>query len=394
MTLATRQALPITMGDVTITPASLQGYNYVSGLPTALQAMLLCATTQWDGVTQAGTVIYAGPSAQRIFVSIGKGWITGARLVLAALDQGGNTVFCLVRVISYNAVTGEFWIENLYQNVFIANFATVWSITSQYPDTILGTPLAVTSGGTGGADIRTARSGLTKWRMESGYSVLFDDFAGSPEASVTQDTHVGAGVRPYVRPFCPISPDTTNHPGTLYLTVTAATGAGVVGEQVAYFPFNPNAASSVAFSGANTVFEAAVYIPTLSNVTDRFVVSVGLVQIGFGSVNGSTTFNYFKARYCDQDNSGAWTAVYRLGAGEVVTNSAITVAAATWYKIRIANVGANIVLSINGTTVLTLANSTIFNNLSRIGVSLMKLIGTSAVATYVDYLYYKQQLAR
>jgi hypothetical protein len=91
--------------------------------------------------------------------------------------------------------------------------------------------------------------------------------------------------------------------------------------------------TNVFFGGGVHVFEAYVYIPVLSTVTDEYIL-----YIGFGDVSGAGDMNdgaYFK--YDRLNFSVNWQmCTANGGAGNrTATASATAVAAATWIKLRI-----------------------------------------------------------
>jgi hypothetical protein len=392
MTQTTRLPLPLTFDDIELKPESLSGYQYPTGFPTAMQAMLLGARSQFTGFTQDKTVIYFAPFLQRVWASKGKAWLPGARLLAALYDAGGVPVLALLQVYSYNDLTGELWFQMLYGNVVTPNLSGKWLLTAQFADTILSTPLAIASGGTGASDLRTARNAIGAGMVDQYRARLYDDFVGSPEATFRNYTgSAGSGVINVEGPSYIASPDLINHPGCAILTVNTSSATS---ERTVSFPIDFRVGF---FPGTDTFFEANVYVPVLSNVTDTYILRIGAgIPLGFGNSLGSNSFGYLTLKYTNAVNAGNWTTSYRtFSGGEITSNTAVAVVAATWYKIRVTHSGTNKIVTLNGSTVLTLADAgNIFQNVNNLGVQMIKLAGTTPVSAYVDYMYYRQQTTR
>lgn len=138
----------------------------------------------------------------------------------------------------------------------------------------------------------------------------------------------------------------TNHPGVIALsTGTTATGRYGVASHTA----------AVRLGGGRAYFMTILRVPTLSNATDTFSV-----RAGFGdSVAGEFTDGAF-FRYTHGTASGVWQCVTRSNNVEATPiNTAITVLAATWYRLEIEvnNVANSAQFWINGTSMGTITSS-------------------------------------
>jgi hypothetical protein len=145
--------------------------------------------------------------------------------------------------------------------------------------------------------------------------------------------------------------------------------------------------TNVFFGGGVHVFEAYVYIPVLSTVTNEYIL-----YIGFGDVSGAGDMSdgaYFKYDRLTSVNWQMCTA--NGGAGNrTATASATAVAAATWIKLRIE-------VNAAGTRVDYLINDTNIGNVltnipitsARITSELAKIeksAGTTDTAFNIDYI--------
>lgn len=146
------------------------------------------------------------------------------------------------------------------------------------------------------------------------------------------------------------------------------------------------------------IFEWSVYIPVLSDGTNRYSLSLGLAN----TPKPGNVGVYF--RYSDNVNSGKWFLRQQDGSGDTTeTDSGVTVAASTWYNLRaeIDAVGGatSIRWYINGTLVATVgtsfpgsANITSNTRMSPF-VRCLKTLGTTLTSLYIDYFYCSKKFA-
>jgi hypothetical protein len=122
------------------------------------------------------------------------------------------------------------------------------------------------------------------------------------------------------------SPDIDHHPGTWGLSTGSTTNVGRV----------------FALSGSQTVFHLGVnrtrvgwWIftgPELSDATNRYVIRAGHSS---ANVPPPLTLNYgVTFEYIDNENGGRWQAITADGIAETTTDTGITVAGSTWYKLE------------------------------------------------------------
>jgi hypothetical protein len=132
---------------------------------------------------------------------------------------------------------------------------------------------------------------------------------------------------------------------------------------------------------------AVIEIPTLSDGTNRFQVEVGFSN----SRSATLPTNAVMLQYRDDLNSGAWLITsYKGGVLGTTTTTGITVAANTWYKIRIVvdNTGLAY-FYINGSLVgVSLASNNPAGTSEAVGfhTEIRKTVGTTARNLITDYM--------
>jgi len=92
----------------------------------------------------------------------------------------------------------------------------------------------------------------------------------------------------------------------------------------------------------------------LSDGTDRYTY-----RIGFNATSDMDSADAIMFRYVDNVNSGKWQAVTRNDTVETSTDTGITVAANTWYRLEIDinSAATSVIFKIDGTTVATVATN-------------------------------------
>lgn len=172
--------------------------------------------------------------------------------------------------------------------------------------------------------------------------------------------------------------DTGGHPGCLVLTPgTTTSGNAFIGTFGAYN-------GCVKLGYGEWIIEECVYLTHLSDGTDRFTVRVGMGDKTSGNPTDGVFF-----RYTDNANSGKWECVTRNNDTETASDSGITVAATTWYRLSIhINAAASSVafyidgalVATNTTNIPTTGRNTSFMN------SMGKSAGTNARYALLDYV--------
>lgn len=181
--------------------------------------------------------------------------------------------------------------------------------------------------------------------------------------------------------------DTGGHPGLCELsTGTTTTG------RAALLP-GGSALSLLLLGNGAVVYESLIYLEdAVSDGTDTYQIIIGFNDSATGTGTDMVAF-----RYTHSVNSGKFEAVTRANGTETAADTGITVATATWYKLRIeVNAAASsVVFKINGSTVAT--NTT--NIPSGTGrqlshfIGVIKSAGTNARRLLLDYVYTRIDLS-
>lgn len=143
--------------------------------------------------------------------------------------------------------------------------------------------------------------------------------------------------------------------------------------------------------GGVWIFESVVRVANLSDATDTYSLRAGF---GDGLV-GSESTNGVAIRYTHGTNSGAWQGYTVASSTETTVNSAVTVAANTWYKLRIEiNAAASSVeFFVDGVSIGTSSTNIPSAVMGFIAINIRRTAGTTNARTaYVDYTYIFHQL--
>jgi len=189
------------------------------------------------------------------------------------------------------------------------------------------------------------------------------------------------------------SPEVDNHPGIWGLSTGVATNIGRV----------------FALSGSTTPFHLGIartrvgwwiLTPTLlSDATNRYVLRAGHSSAGIPppvTLNFGVTFEYI-----DNENGGRWQALTVDGIAETSTDTGITVAASTWYKMEVETNAAGTISTFFIDDVLVATHTT---NIPRtdfydhfLSAHIMKdgvSVGLDARVFFVDAVYFMQEVTR
>ena len=250
-------------------------------------------------------------------------------------------------------------------------------------DIVSGT-LATARLGTGTADATTFLRGDQTYAQAmfapSKLAVSYSDFVGA--AAVPFVTSVsGAGST-----VTWTDNGDTNHPGLANLpTGTTATGRSFIGT---------NNQGAFIFGTRAHVFETAILTPNaLSSGTQTYVIEVGFYDNLTGVVSYAAYFTY-----TDGVNSGKWQCTTADGTGSISTDSGITVAVSTYYKltVEVNAAGSSVVFKINGATVSTHTTNIPSGSSMRLGcgAQIRKSVGTTSRDFRVDYMLHTSEVVR
>lgn len=135
-----------------------------------------------------------------------------------------------------------------------------------------------------------------------------------------------------------------------------------------------------------TNFETAFRVPILSDGTETFTLRAGFID----SQSVESTDGIF-LRYTDSVNSGKFEIVSRSNGAESVADSGVTVAAGTWYKLRIeVNATASSALVYINDVLRATITTNIPTGASRntgIGIFVLKSNGTTSRNIDTDYMW-------
>lgn len=165
-----------------------------------------------------------------------------------------------------------------------------------------------------------------------------------------------------------------------------STGTTSTGRSAIDF-FNGN--SRVRFGASRIFYEWRVRIPTLSTSSQTFQTIVGLTDLVTSGLPTNGVYFY----YSHGTNSGQWRCTCRASSSSTDRDSAITVVANQWYKLRaeINAAGTTVTFFIDNVQVGTSVSTQIPSSTTglRYNAKIEKTNGTSALAAHFDYLYWK-----
>lgn len=162
-----------------------------------------------------------------------------------------------------------------------------------------------------------------------------------------------------------------------------------------YSTLASSSVNTFTFSGGATVIEWRVYIPALSNGTDRYILRIGAGD----STTTTAPVDGAWVEYSDSVNSGNWQGISSNNSTQTVLNSAVAVATG-WNRITMSvnSAGTSVTWTVNGvslgaaiTTNIPIAYPRVFCPLWH---CFQKTVGISAVVIVLDYAYFNKQVTR
>ena len=136
------------------------------------------------------------------------------------------------------------------------------------------------------------------------------------------------------------------------------------------------------FDQGTTYYETLIYLPTLANATDDYVLRLGFVQ-GNSLTNDVVAFEYNRA------NSVNWHGLTGWNGGYTRVDTGVAVAATKWIVLSMQFTSSACTFSINGSAVGTISSNIRPDGGTRLGSHLLKTAGTTSVSVLLDYVYYR-----
>lgn len=338
----------------------------------------------------------------------------GGDTITLSGDVSGSGTTSITTTIGAGKVTNAMLAGSIASSKLVGtDIATVGTITS---GTWNGTTVGVTNGGTGNTSftayslIAAGTTGTGAFQNISGLgtsgyvltsngsgalptwkaniqslrptSTVFHDYSYSAVTSentlISSQSGTGAGTT---------FGATTTTDGTRIGMATLSTGTTTTG--VAMSTLGGTSDPLYPGSGAVTM-EAAIYIPNLSDGTDRYQYwfTIQNAPPAVAPPTASTDLAHWFL-YSDNINSGNWQAISSTGAGNSTINSNVAVTAGSWIRLTMVINATNtsIEFFVNGTSIGT--NTTFLPSGSGFSIrhGILKSAGTTARTIIADYLY-------
>lgn len=361
----------------------LSGNNYVQGYPELMTLMGRHVRNPANGYALAPTFIYPLPGKQRIYAQTGRSWKPGTRL--RAYRAGNTGDWRTVMVHAYDPATGVLDIQVVASNNFETPRvgAQAWFLTPNFYEVVGTTAAALTTGGTGGFDIDSARAGLAL-PVNVKYQQWFADFLHNENfisvVTTTNTTDEGVAGTTALSGAA-LSYGYDNNPGVYRLDAGSGGGNTVRSLQIGRSFLH----HWTDFTGDDTLFECGLFITGVS-ATNYYRMEVGLI-----GGNGQVKFQF----QCSI-NTQRFQVIHGINGGTTTVNTSVAAVAGSFFKFRFIKAGGNISAFINGANVATLTGSTYSQvtatNRMTPMVRVTSLTGGGLTASAdVDYIFYRKQ---
>jgi len=296
------------------------------------------------------------------------------------INSTGNPV--LINNVTTSWPSSQGAAKSYLRNDGSGNFS--WTNAFQYSVNGDGASLTVDS-------VRFANSGRHKWsRTANAVSIehqtpstefeLYEDFVANGSVGNQGFSNYASGTLAATTSYSGTTGYDSSRVGIIQLA-TGTTASGSTGEYLG----NTNI-----FAGGGVItVELAVFIPTLSTSSQRFIVIAGLGNNN--AVQGANTAGIYFS-YSDSASSGAWVANVAQGGTTTALTTGATVAANTWYRLAFTTAanGGSATFTVNGANTTTPAGTNMPRtnaNLVAPMVKLVKTIGTTSETALLDYYY-------
>ena len=148
-----------------------------------------------------------------------------------------------------------------------------------------------------------------------------------------------------------------------------------------------NSTNRIRLGGLRQVYEWRVRIPTLSDATNTFQTIIGITSSNTAGLPADGVYFY----YSHGTNSGRWRCSCTASSATTSNDSAITVTANQWYKIRYEIEGSSVLFFIDGVQIGTAITLNVPDSTTgmRLNAKIEKTAGGTARLLNIDYTNWK-----
>jgi hypothetical protein len=392
--------LPLEFDERIFRSDDLVGTNYLSGFPDIMKAIgNQTYKTTWSDLRTSLDVslygrspnprdkpkpyVYIVKGIQTVYAKPGRAFQPGADIrVYHSTATGATRSLIAARVLSYDEITGKLKFDAYAINygvdtsvVEVNKIPTLSARVSIFGSRHVssGAAQAIANGGTAATSERDALKQIGAYNI----SDVAEFFCDITDANETNDFYQWSSNASHNFSLGAATTNPEEHPGQLVLSPAS----GICGFTVGY-GYGSVGKSGASFSGAGSYIEYDILVGALPSNVSNYDLCLGL-GTNLGPHNTTEGFGirltYSLAARFIADAYGASS----------ITGTAVLPAANTWYRCRVANDGANLIYSINGTQIASIGLSgttldlTTTNFMPSFGFG---SIGTPAVSAYMDYI--------
>lgn len=347
---------PLDLGDKNYGAATLEGRNYVSTYPDLLSDWVDTSQDRYTGYS--GTVFQPTLGFTSMQVSRYRRWMPGMRLFFS--DATGQTTTQFTMTVSYYSQSAGY----LKGYIDASNNGPIprrWKITSRLLRVGYSgqnqVPLA--NGGLGSGNMFTKRNTMNAPTL-SAMGEIFEDFnrygGASPMTfnNTPYSTYRAGSLSNNGHYMNVAFPTVRNNTSGIILARTSSAG-----DRIGLFH---NVASPYWLNASNEAeWQARIYIPTLSNGTNRYTLRIGMAATGSNWTTNPLSYGGFGFVYSDNINTGRWQPTYGQS-GSISTIASATAVTTGWHTLRMTYSGGLLSFFANGVSLGTTSSNLPISN--------------------------------